>query len=65
MYFGGRLVEIAGQSNMKYPLDRKLKKYTAPSKGEDVSAKELAAPKNALIRFLYVRKKLGGTLPTD
>lgn len=61
----GEVWLCSGQSNMEYPLDRKLKKYTAPKKGEDVSANELAAPKNALIRFLYVEKKLGGALPTD
>ena len=61
----GEVWLCSGQSNMEYPLDRKLKKYTAPAKGEDVSAKELAAQKNPLIRFLYVEKKLGSTLPTD
>ena len=61
----GEVWLCSGQSNMEYPLDRKLKKYTAPAKGEDVSAKELAAPKNPLIRFLYFERKLGSTLPTD
>jgi sialate O-acetylesterase len=61
----GEVWLCSGQSNMEYPLDRKLKKYTAPRKGEDLSAKELAGQKNQLIRFLYVEHKLSPVLPTD
>jgi len=61
----GEVWLCSGQSNMEYPLDRKLKKYTAPKKSEDLSAKELAGPKKPLIRYLYVEKKLASTLPTD
>lgn len=61
----GEVWLCSGQSNMEYPLDRKLKKYTAPRKGEDLSANELAGTKNPLIRYLYVEKKLTPTLATD
>jgi sialate O-acetylesterase len=61
----GEVWLCSGQSNMEYPLDRKLKKYTAPRKGEDLSAKELGGQKNPLIRFLYVEHKLSPVLPTD
>ena len=61
----GEVWLCSGQSNMEYPLDRKTKKYTAPKKGEDLSAKELAGEKNPLIRFLYVERKLSPVLPTD
>ena len=61
----GEVWLCSGQSNMEYPLDRKTKKYTAPKRGEDLSAKELAGEKNPLIRFLYVERKLLPVLPTD
>ncbi len=61
----GEVWLCSGQSNMEYPLDRKLKKYTAPKKGEDLSDKELAGEKNPLIRFLYVERKLSPILPTN
>lgn len=61
----GEVWLCSGQSNMEYPLDRKLKRYTAPLRGEDLSANELAAAPNPLIRFLYVEKKLGSALATE
>ncbi len=60
----GEVWLCSGQSNMEYPLDRRLKKYTAPAKGEDLSTKELASSRNPLIRFLYVEHKLMPELPT-
>lgn len=49
----------SGQSNMEYPMDRKLKKYAAPKKGTDVSAEELANPnKPEAVRVLYVERTL-------
>lgn len=60
----GEVWLCSGQSNMEYPLDRRLKRYTLPAHGEDLSAAELAAAPNPLIRFLYVEKKLGPVLAT-
>ena len=60
----GEVWLCSGQSNMEYPLDRKIKKYTAPKRCEDPSSTEIAA-KNPLIRYLYVERKLISTLPTD
>ncbi|MGG9963118.1 sialate O-acetylesterase [Ferruginibacter sp. SUN106] len=56
----------SGQSNMEYPLDRKLKKYTAPKKGIDEAEQELTTPKPDGIRYLYVEKNLNKipVLPT-
>jgi sialate O-acetylesterase len=50
---------------MEYPLDRRLKKYAASKRGEDLAEKELKSTKNPLIRYLYVERKLIPTLPTD
>ena len=47
-----------GQSNMEYTLDRKLKRYTAPAKGADVSIDALAETKPDAIRYLYVERVL-------
>ena len=47
-----------GQSNMEYTLDRKLKRYTAPAKGADVSIDALAEIKPDAIRYLYVERVL-------
>lgn len=60
----GEVWLCSGQSNMEYPLDRGLKRYAGPKKGEDLSAKALAEPKNPLIRHLYVERKLHDTLAT-
>jgi len=49
----------SGQSNMEYPLDRKLKKYAAPQKGTDPSEAELANNnKPDAIRYIYVERTL-------
>ncbi len=49
----------SGQSNMEYPLDRKLKKYAAPQKGIDPSESELANNnKPDAIRYIYVERTL-------
>lgn len=49
----------SGQSNMEYPLDRKLKKYAAPKKGTDPSEVELMDSfKSKNIRYLYVERIL-------
>jgi len=48
----------SGQSNMEYPLDRKLKKYTAPKKGIDEAETALTETKPGAIRYLYVEKNL-------
>lgn len=62
----GEVWLCSGQSNMEYPLDRHLKKYSGPKKGEDLAALALKGEKNPLIRFLYVERKLEtGSLPTD
>ena len=61
----GEVWLCSGQSNMEYPLDRKLKKYAASKRGEDLAEKELKSEKNQLIRFMYVERKLGSVLPTD
>ncbi|GAB2805895.1 sialate O-acetylesterase [Ferruginibacter profundus] len=56
----------SGQSNMEYPLDRKLKKYSAPKKGIDEAEQELTKTKPGEIRYLYVEKNLNKipVLPT-
>lgn len=56
----------SGQSNMEYTLDRKLKKYAAPKKGEDLAAKALTETKPDAIRYLYVEHTLNKqpNLPT-
>jgi sialate O-acetylesterase len=55
----------SGQSNMEYPLDRRLKKYAAPKKGIDSNIVELTASKPDAIRYLYVEKTLNEPdLPT-
>ena len=61
----GEVWLCSGQSNMEYPLDRGLKKYAASKRGEDLAKKELAGPRNPLIRYLYVERKLMPVLPTD
>lgn len=49
----------SGQSNMEYPLDRSLKKYAAPGKGEDFATTELKSPtKFNGVRYLYVEHTL-------
>ena len=47
-----------GQSNMEYPLDRKLKKYAAPARGIDKAADALTETGPDAIRYLYVEKNL-------
>jgi len=48
-----------GQSNMEYPLDRKLKKYAAPKKGSDTAELELVkTARRDGIRYLYVARTL-------
>ncbi|MDI9365493.1 MAG: sialate O-acetylesterase [Flavobacterium sp.] len=55
----------SGQSNMEYPLDRKLKKYALPKKSIDSSELELKATKPNAIRYLYVERTLNQPdLPT-
>jgi sialate O-acetylesterase len=56
-----------GQSNMEYPMDRSIYKYTAPKTGADSAALELANPaKPDAIRYLFVQKnqKMQPELPT-
>jgi len=55
----------SGQSNMEYPLERKLKKYAAPKNGTDVAAEEVLKEKPDAIRYLYVERTLNKIdLPT-
>lgn len=61
----GEVWLCSGQSNMEYPLDRRLKKYAASQRGEDLAEKELSGEKNPLIRFLYVERKMMPVLATD
>ncbi|MFT3753268.1 MAG: sialate O-acetylesterase [Paludibacter sp.] len=61
----GEVWLCSGQSNMEYPLDRRLKKYATSKRGEDLAEKELKNGGNPLIRYLYVERKLVPTLPTD
>ena len=60
----GEVWLCSGQSNMEYPLDRRLKKYAASKRGEDLAEQELKSERNSLIRVLYVEKKLQAELPT-
>lgn len=56
----------SGQSNMEYPLDRKMKRYAAPKKGTDEAEAALTETKPDGIRYLYVEKNLNKypVLPT-
>lgn len=57
----------SGQSNMEYPLDRKLKKYAAPKRGNDVAEEELInSNRPDAIRYIYVERTLNKipVLPT-
>lgn len=57
----------SGQSNMEYPLDRKLKRYAAPKNGTDPSEDEVKQTnKPDGIRYLYVERVLNKypALPT-
>jgi Domain of unknown function (DUF303). len=47
----------SGQSNMEYPLDRSLKKYSAPEKGADLAIEELSKLKSDQIRYIYAEKQ--------
>lgn len=47
----------SGQSNMEYPLDRSLKKYLAPEKGNDLAIEELSKLKSDQIRYVYADKQ--------
>jgi sialate O-acetylesterase len=60
----GEVWLCSGQSNMEYPLDRRLKKYAGSKRGEDLAEQELKSVRNPLIRVLYVEKKLQAELPT-
>jgi len=50
----------SGQSNMEYPLDRKLKKYKAPGRGNDLAdeAVQNKAGRPDAIRYIYVERNL-------
>lgn len=48
----------SGQSNMEYPLDRKMKRYATPKKGIDEAEAALLETKPDGIRYLYVEKDL-------
>lgn len=50
----------SGQSNMEYPLDRRLKKYAAPGRGIDVAAEAVQNPNGRpdAIRYIYVERNL-------
>lgn len=49
----------SGQSNMEYPLDRSLKPYVGPKRGEDEANIELKREnKSTNIRYLLVEKQL-------
>lgn len=60
----GEVWICCGQSNMDYPLDTKLSRYSITDEDYAVAQKELAAPKNPLIRVMYVEPKLQSELPT-
>lgn len=49
----------SGQSNMEYPLDRSLRRYAGPKRGEDPTVMELARTnKPDAIRYVYVDRVL-------
>jgi sialate O-acetylesterase len=52
----GEVWLCSGQSNMEYPMDRRLKKYTAPLKGTDVAEEIIKNPNNPEIRLFLVEK---------
>lgn len=55
----GEVWLCGGQSNMEYPMDRNLKRYAAPGRGEDIAAKEWKNPKADGLRLFMVEKKYG------
>jgi sialate O-acetylesterase len=54
----GEVWLCSGQSNMEYPLNRKLKKYAGPANGSDLGEEELKKPNNPQIRLFLVEKQL-------
>lgn len=52
----GEVWLCGGQSNMEYPMDRRLKKYAAPARGADLSEAEWRKGGNAHIRLLRIEK---------
>ncbi len=60
----GEVWICCGQSNMDYPLDVKLTNYTVSETDYAIYKQELNTPKNPLIRFMYVEKKLGNEIAT-
>jgi sialate O-acetylesterase len=52
----GEVWLCSGQSNMEYPLNRKLKKYAAPATGIDYGEEELKNPKSSEIRLFLVER---------
>lgn len=55
----GEVWLCGGQSNMEYPMDRKLKRYVAPRRGVDWAEKEWKDPNVDGLRLFLVEKKYG------
>lgn len=55
----GEVWLCGGQSNMEYPMDRTLKRYAAPARGEDLAEKEWKNPNAEGLRLFWVEKKYG------
>lgn len=52
----GEVWLCGGQSNMEYPMDRRLKKYAAPGRGDDVAEMEWRKGGLSAIRLLRIEK---------
>lgn len=55
----GEVWLCGGQSNMEYPMNRKLKRYAAPKRGKDLAQEECNNVSNKYIRLFLVEKKYG------
>jgi sialate O-acetylesterase len=52
----GEVWLCGGQSNMEYPMDIRLKKYTRPFRGDDLAAREIRQGGSPNIRLMLVEK---------
>jgi len=52
----GEVWLCGGQSNMEYPMDIRLKKYTRPARSEDLAALEIQKGGNSKIRLILIDK---------
>jgi sialate O-acetylesterase len=52
----GEVWLCGGQSNMEYPMDRTLKRYAPPARGNDLAAEEWRKGGNTAVRLIQIEK---------